>query len=161
MGQVTPTGRAHPQYAMTHKHSTKNMSLCTCTANMTSTKCPLQQWTIQCCSITNQKQGEHWTTMWSTGIVKTLRGHYQWYKIWVENTSSVQGADTIFFKHQYIIVPTFTKVDAIVVAATQLVKAIQDKVPKNIGETKLMTILNTVAKKNTTTEADKQGITSK
>ena len=49
---------------------------------------------------------------------------------------------------------------------TQLVKVIQDEVPTNIGEmektqlTKLTNNFNTVAKKITTTEADKQGITS-
>ena len=71
-----------------------------------------------------------------------------------------------FIKHQYITVTTFTKADAIVATVSQLAKVIWDKVPSNIGETEkeqlttLVIIFNTVAKKITTTEADKHGMAS-
>ena len=64
---------------------------------------------------------------------KTSREHWC-YKIWFKNTRSIEVADTIFFKHQYITVPTITKADAIVAATTQLVKVPQKEVLMEIGE---------------------------
>ena len=90
-----------------------------------------------------------------------MREHYWCYKIWVKNTRSIWVADTVFFKHQNITVPTYTKADVIVA-----VKVLQDEIPSNIGATKnkqltkLATIFNTIATKITNTGARKHGTTS-
>ena len=59
-----------------------------------------------------------------------------------------------------------TKADAIVAASTQLIKVLQDEMPKNIGEQKkeqlirLASIFHTVAKNTSKTNEEKQSITS-
>ena len=49
--------------------------------------------------------------------IKTSREHFRCYKTWTTKTRSIQVADTVFFKHQYITMPTVSKVDTIVAAA--------------------------------------------
>ena len=38
--------------------------------------------------------------------METSREHYRCYKIWMTKTRSIWVADTVFFKHQYITMPT-------------------------------------------------------
>ena len=86
--------------------------------------------------------------------IKTSREYYWFFKIWVKSTMSMQFADTVFFKHQYVTVPNTTKADAIIVAST-LVKVLQCKIPTNIWEqekeqlTRLMIILHTAVTNKT------------
>ena len=43
--------------------------------------------------------------------------------------------DTVYFKHQYITMPTYTKVDVIVVASKELILVLQHDTTSNIGQT--------------------------
>ena len=53
----------------------------------------------------------------------------------MKNTISVQIADTVFFKHKYITMPTISKADAFVTAASHLAQVLQGEISTNIGET--------------------------
>ena len=66
---------------------------------------------------------------------ETSREHYWCYKIWTKKTRSIQSADTIVFKHQYITTPTVTKADAIVAMANKLTQVLQEETENNIGVT--------------------------
>ena len=48
-------------------------------------------------------------------------------------TRSIQVADIVFFKHQYITVPTVSKVDMIVVAAHKVTQVLREETESNIG----------------------------
>ena len=50
-------------------------------------------------------------------------------------TSTIRVSDKVLFKHQYITIPEVSKANAIVAAATQLIKVLQDELLKNISET--------------------------
>ena len=69
--------------------------------------------------------------------------------MWIEQTWSIQVTDTVYFKHQYITRPTYTKADAIV--SKELIRVLQHDAPANIGQTKkqklteLANIFNKVA----------------
>ena len=67
--------------------------------------------------------------------IKTSREHYRCYKIWMMKTRSIQVADTIFFKHQFITMSTVSKADTIVVVANKLTQVIREKTESNIGAT--------------------------
>ena len=93
--------------------------------------------------------------------IETSKKHYQCCKIWVKNTRIKQVADMVFFKHQYIAVPTITKADAIVVASTKLVKVLQGEIPANIRDQekkqliRLATIIYAAATQITSTDTKK------
>ena len=67
--------------------------------------------------------------------IKTSREHYRCYKIWMMKTRSIQVADTIFFKHQFITMSTVSKADTIVVVANKLTQVLREKTESNIGVT--------------------------
>ena len=66
--------------------------------------------------------------------------------------------NTVYFKHQYIMMPTYTEADAIVAALNKLIWVLQNETPSNIGQTEkdklttLARIFNTVAMKMTNME---------
>ena len=77
--------------------------------------------------------------------LETSREHYWFYKIWIKQTRSIGVADTTYFKHQYIIMPTYTKMDATDTALNKLIWILQKETPQNIGQTgkeKLTTLAN-------------------
>ena len=67
--------------------------------------------------------------------VETSREHYQCDKIWIK-AQEVYGLQTVFFKHQYITVPIYTKADAIMAASTELIKVLQNQQRRNNYEQK-------------------------
>ena len=44
----------------------------------------------------------------------TMEEDYQCYKVWIKEIWSIQVTDTVYFKHQYIMMPTYTEAEAIV-----------------------------------------------
>ena len=44
-------------------------------------------------------------------------------------------ANTVYLMHQYIMMPTYTKVDAIMAASKELIWVLQNDTPSNIGQT--------------------------
>jgi hypothetical protein len=57
--------------------------------------------------------------------LKTSEQHYRTHVIFAKKTRAKRLADTVFFKHKYITLPTITPVDAIVNAYNKLRQAIQ------------------------------------
>ena len=62
-------------------------------------------------------------------------------------------ADTVCFKHQHIMMPTYTMVDAILVASKERTQVLQHDATSNIGQTgeeKLTALANIFSKVATT-----------
>ena len=56
---------------------------------------------------------------------------YRCHSIYISDTRSVRICETIFFKHKYITMPSFTPADALIRAADNLTTAINGAMPKN------------------------------
>ena len=69
---------------------------------------------------------------------------------------SIQVADTVVFKPQYITIPTVLKIDAIVAVANELTQVLKDKTVTNIKQLmQLVDIFKAVATKMSEPETDK------
>ena len=66
--------------------------------------------------------------------IETSQKYYRCFNVWVKETQSVCIADTIFFKHKYITMPTVSKADAIVAATTNVAQVLKGKLEPNMGE---------------------------
>ena len=68
--------------------------------------------------------------------LETSREHCWCYKVWIKQTQSIQVTDTVYFKHQYVTIPTYAKADAIVSASKELIRVLQHYALANIRQTK-------------------------
>ena len=70
--------------------------------------------------------------------------------------------DVVYFKHQYVTMPTYTKADAIATTTQDLMKVLTQDVPSHIGQKdneklmELANIFNRVATKLPMQEAEKK-----
>ena len=103
-----------------------------------------------------------WENHTSEGYyIEMSREHYRCYKIWSTKIRSTQVADTVFFKHHYITMPTVSKADKIVVAANKIIQVLRDKTEISIGATEqqqlnqLAEVFQKVAKTLNKKEAEK------
>ena len=55
--------------------------------------------------------------------------HYRYFHAYIPETGGIQGAETMYFKHKYITMPSLTSADAVVQAAKELVDALKSKLP--------------------------------
>jgi hypothetical protein len=56
---------------------------------------------------------------------------YRCHSIYISDTRSIRICETVFFKHKYITMPSFTPADALIRAADNLTTAINGAIPKN------------------------------
>ena len=116
------------------------------------------------CAVLIQNKPATWKT-WedhaSKGYnIETSRVHYRCYKIWMTKTRSIQVANTLLFKHQYITTPTVTKAETIVAVATKLTQVLQEETETNMPQKKqklkqLAEVLQSVATNFSKKEAEK------
>jgi len=50
--------------------------------------------------------------------------HYRWHEIYITDTKHSRICETVFFKHKYLTMPSFTPADALIKAADNLVDTI-------------------------------------
>ena len=76
-----------------------------------------------------------WSVKTKKGFyVETSTEHYRYYKAYIPETGSIQGTETMFFKHKYITMPALTAADAVVQAARDLIEAMKGKLPPPLAQ---------------------------
>ena len=92
--------------------------------------------------------------------VGTSLEHYRCYKIWVKETRAIRVANTVFFKHKYLTMPTVTNADALLHAAqdmnTALLGGIGQASDTKQAIEKLMQIFKQNAEKEKKVQNDSQ-----
>ena len=63
---------------------------------------------------------------WETSVE-----HYRCHMIWVKDNNKVWIRNTVFFKHQYLTIPTVTTADALLNAAEDLTKEFDGNIPQS------------------------------
>ena len=63
--------------------------------------------------------------------VETATMHYRQQKIYTTETNSKRIGDTIFYKHEYLTMPTKTKADAVEDVGKDLKKAVEWGIPQS------------------------------
>ncbi len=77
--------------------------------------------------------------VWETWAAHTARGyyignawdHYRCHEIYITDTKHSRSCKTVFFKHKYLTMPSFTPADALITAADNLVDTINGIIPKH------------------------------
>ena len=56
--------------------------------------------------------------------------HYRCHRAYISDTRAERICDTLYFRHKYLTMPRLTPADNIILAAENLQKALEDKLPK-------------------------------
>ena len=78
--------------------------------------------------------------VWETWAAHTASGyyignaweHYRCHEIYITDTKHSRICETVFFKHKYLTMPSFTPADALITAADNLVDTINGIIPKHM-----------------------------
>ena len=64
--------------------------------------------------------------------IRTAWEHYRCHEVYITDTKHLHICETVFFKHKYLTMPSFTLADALIKAADNLVDTINGIIPKNM-----------------------------
>ena len=131
--QAFTTGRMHTQHAEAIKRSAHSVSL---HAPIWTTwlKCkPLCTTGVCSRSLHTQSGKGTWTALTESGFyIRTSIEHYRCHQAWITDTRHVWIADTIFFKHKYLTMPTMSPAKVVLKAADDLEQAIVGVLPQSV-----------------------------
>ena len=75
---------------------------------------------------------ETWAAHTASGYyIENAWEHYRCHEVYITNTKHSRICETVFFKHKYLMMPSFTPADALIKAADNLVDTIKGSIPKN------------------------------